>query len=117
MGEVYLAQQEGPLRRRVAVKVIKLGMDTKEVVARFKSERQALALMSHPHIADVFDAGATEDGRPYFVMECVAGLPIDEYCDRHQLSTTERLELFLPICEAIHHAHERGIIHRDIKPS
>jgi serine/threonine protein kinase len=117
MGSVFLAEQEQPLRRRVALKIIKLGMDTKEVVARFELERQALAMMNHTNIAKVLDAGSTEHGRPFFVMEYVPGLPLTEYCDRHQLSTRERLALFLPICHAIHHAHQKGIIHRDIKPS
>jgi serine/threonine protein kinase/tetratricopeptide (TPR) repeat protein len=117
MGSVFLAEQEQPLRRRVALKIIKLGMDTNEVVARFESERQALAMMNHTNIAKVLDAGSTEQGRPYFVMEYVPGLPLTEYCDRHQLSTRERLALFVPICHAIQHAHQKGIIHRDIKPS
>jgi eukaryotic-like serine/threonine-protein kinase len=117
MGVVFLAEQEQPLRRRVALKVVKLGMDTREVVARFESERQALAMMNHTNIARALDAGSTEQGRPYFVMEYVPGLPLTEYCDRHQLSTKERLELFIPICHAIQHAHQKGIIHRDIKPS
>jgi tetratricopeptide (TPR) repeat protein len=117
MGEVYEAEQTGPVRRRVALKVIKWGMDTKEVVARFESERQALALLNHPSIAKVFEAGATQEGRPYFAMELVAGAPITDYCDRHRLSTQERLELFLPVCEAVQHAHMKGIIHRDLKPS
>jgi eukaryotic-like serine/threonine-protein kinase len=117
MGVVYMAEQEEPVRRRVALKIIKLGMDTRSVVARFEAERQALALMDHPHIAKVFDAGATETGRPYFVMELVRGTPITEYCDRKKLSTQQRLELFIPVCQAIQHAHQKGIIHRDIKPS
>jgi serine/threonine protein kinase len=117
MGAVYLAEQEQPIRRRVALKVIKLGMDTKEVIARFESERQALALMNHPNIAQVHDAGTTERGAPYFVMEYVPGVPIADYCDRHRLSTRERLELFIPVCQAVQHAHQKGIIHRDIKPS
>ncbi len=117
MGIVYLAEQEKPMRRRVALKIIRLGMDTREVIARFESERQALALMNHPNIAKVFDAGTTEQGRPYFVMEYVAGIPITEYCDKHRLSTPERLELFTQTCQAIQHAHQKGIIHRDIKPS
>jgi tetratricopeptide (TPR) repeat protein len=116
MGIVYLAQQEQPLRRRVALKVIKLGMDTREVIARFESERQALALMSHAGIAKVLDAGETEQGRPYFVMEHVAGIPINQYCDKQRLRIRERLELFVLACQAIHHAHQKGIIHRDIKP-
>ena len=117
MGVVYLAEQREPVRRRVALKLIKLGMDTKEVVARFESERQALALMDHPHIARVYDAGATDDGRPYFVMEHVKGVPLDEYCARHKLSMRERLELFMQVCHGVQHAHHRGIIHRDLKPS
>ncbi|HEX6203112.1 MAG TPA: serine/threonine-protein kinase [Thermoanaerobaculia bacterium] len=117
MGVVYLAEQEKPIRRRVAVKVVKLGMDTAQVIARFESERQALALMSHPNVARVYDAGATPNGRPYFVMEYVAGLPITDYCDQHRLSIHERLRLFVEACEAIQHAHQKGIIHRDVKPS
>jgi WD40 repeat protein len=117
MGIVYLAQQDRPLRRQVALKVIKVGMDTSEVVARFDAERQALALMDHPHVAQVYDAGATDDGRPYFVMEYVAGVPITSYCDEIRLSTRARLELFLDVCAAVQHAHQKGIIHRDIKPS
>ncbi|TFG50864.1 MAG: serine/threonine protein kinase, partial [Gemmatimonadales bacterium] len=117
MGEVYLAEQSEPVRRRVAVKVIKPGMDSKMVLARFDAERQALALMDHPGIAKVLDAGATGDGRPYFVMEHVRGLPLTEYCDRHKLPTDERLELFILLCEAIQHAHQKGVIHRDLKPS
>lgn len=116
-GIVYMAEQEEPVRRRVALKVIKLGMDTKQVVARFEAERQALALMDHPNIAKVFDAGATESGRPYFAMELVPGVKLTEYCDRHQLSTEARLQLFAQVCHAIQHAHQKGIIHRDIKPS
>jgi serine/threonine protein kinase/Tfp pilus assembly protein PilF len=117
MGAVYLAEQERPIRRRVALKVIKLGMDTEEVVARFESERQALAMMNHPNIARVFDAGTTERGLPYFVMEYVPGIPICDYCDRQRLNTRERLGLFVLVCLAIQHAHQKGIIHRDIKPS
>jgi serine/threonine protein kinase len=117
MGEVWEAEQTEPLQRRVAIKLIKRGMDTEQVVARFESERQALALMSHPNIARVFDAGATEQGRPYFVMEFVPGLPITRYCDENRLSTADRLELFLRVCEGIQHAHQKGVIHRDIKPS
>ena len=116
-GVVYLAEQEQPLRRRVALKVIKLGMDTREVIARFEAERQALAMMDHPNIARVFDAGATESGRPYFVMELVKGVSITNYCDGNRLSTRERLDLFSDVCKAVHHAHEKGLIHRDIKPS
>ena len=117
MGVVYLAEQTEPLRRRVALKVIKLGMDTKGVIARFEAERQALAVMSHPNIARVFDAGATETGRPYFVMELVQGIPITDYCDTNKLATEERLALFVPVCEAVQHAHQKGVIHRDLKPS
>jgi WD40 repeat protein/serine/threonine protein kinase len=116
-GVVYMAGQEEPIRRRVAFKVIKLGMDTKQVIARFEAERQALALMDHPNIAKVLDAGATDTGRPYFVMELVRGTRITEYCDQNNLSTGERLNLFVQICHAIQHAHQKGIIHRDIKPS
>jgi serine/threonine protein kinase len=117
MGEVYEAEQVEPVRRRVALKLIKWGMDTKEVVARFESERQALALMDHPNIARVFDAGATSQGRPYFVMELVKGVPITDYCDTHRLTTPERLELFIQICSGVQHAHQKGVIHRDMKPS
>jgi len=117
MGIVYLAEQTEPVRRRVALKVIKLGMDTKDVVARFGAERQALAVMTHPNIARVFDAGVTETGRPYFVMELVSGIPITAYCDRNKLTTAERLELFIPVCQAVQHAHQKGVIHRDLKPS
>ena len=116
-GVVYMAEQELPVRRRVALKVIKLGMDTKSVIARFEAERQALALMDHPNIARVLDAGATETGRPYFVMELVRGVKITEYCDQNNFDTRQRLELFIQVCHAIQHAHQKGIIHRDIKPS
>jgi tetratricopeptide (TPR) repeat protein len=116
-GTVYLAEQEEPVRRQVALKVIKLGMDTKQVIARFEAERQALALMDHLNIAKVFDAGATASGRPFFVMELVRGVPITDYCDRANLSPVERLDLFIQVCQAIQHAHQKGIIHRDIKPS
>jgi WD40 repeat protein/serine/threonine protein kinase len=116
-GVVYLAEQMEPVRRRVAVKVIKLGMDTRQVIARFEAERQALALMDHPGIAKVLEAGATESGRPYFVMELVKGIPITRYCDEHKLKTAARLGLFIQVCQAIQHAHQKGIIHRDIKPS
>ncbi len=117
MGEVWLAEQKHPVRRRVALKLIKAGMDTREVVARFESERQALALMDHPGIAKVFDAGSTPHGRPYFVMEYVRGLPINAYCDKHRLTTRQRLELFMQVCGAVQHAHQKAIIHRDLKPS
>jgi serine/threonine protein kinase len=117
MGVVYLAEQDRPIRRRVALKVIKLGMDTRQVVARFEAERQALALMSHPNVAKVFEAGSTGQGRPYFVMEYVKGVPITEHCDTHRLTTHERLALFTQACEGIQHAHQKGIIHRDLKPS
>ncbi len=116
-GLVYMADQEEPVRRRVALKVIKLGMDTKQVIARFDAERQALAMMDHPNIAKVLDAGATDAGRPYFVMELVRGIKITEYCDEHNLSTNERLDLFTQVCHAVQHAHQKGIIHRDLKPS
>jgi serine/threonine protein kinase len=116
-GVVFVAEQEAPVRRRVALKVVKPGMDTKSVIARFEAERQALALMDHPNIAHVFDAGATESGRPFFVMELVEGVKITEYCDRNSLRIDARLELFMQVCDAIQHAHQKGIIHRDIKPS
>ncbi|MEP6671344.1 MAG: serine/threonine-protein kinase, partial [Chthoniobacter sp.] len=116
-GTVWMAEQEQPVRRRVALKIIKLGMDTKEVVARFEQERQALAMMDHPNIAKVFDAGATPTGRPYFVMELVRGIKITDYCDQASLPTAERLHLFIAVCHAVQHAHQKGIIHRDIKPS
>ncbi len=130
-GVVYMAEQAEPIRRRVALKVIKLGMDTKQVIARFEAERQALALMDHPNIAKIFDAGVTgvsdsqlstpnsqlPQGRPYFVMELVRGIRITDYCDENCLSTEERLNLFVQVCHAIQHAHQKGVIHRDIKPS
>ena len=117
MGEVWLAEQVEPVRRRVAIKVIKAGMDTKQVVARFESERQALALMEHPAIAKVFDGGSTPEGRPYFVMEYVAGVPITEHCDTHRLDTEQRLKLFIEVCDGVQHAHQKAILHRDLKPS
>jgi eukaryotic-like serine/threonine-protein kinase len=117
MGQVWLAEQKQPVRRRVAIKLIKAGMDTREMLARFEYERQALAMMDHPAIAKVFDAGATVEGRPYFVMEYVAGVPITTYCDKHQLTIRQRIELFIPVCEAVQHAHQKAIIHRDLKPS
>src|SRR5712672_463585 len=116
-GVVYVAEQTEPVRRRVALKVIKLGMDTKQVVARFEAERQALAMMDHPNIAKVLDAGTTEAGRPFFVMELVRGIRITDYCDQANLITKDRLDLFIKVCQAIQHAHQKGIIHRDIKPS
>jgi WD40 repeat protein/tRNA A-37 threonylcarbamoyl transferase component Bud32 len=116
-GEVWMAEQKEPVKRRVALKIIKLGMDTKQVVARFEAERQALALMDHPNIAKVFDAAATDTGRPYFVMELVHGIRITEFCDQNQMPTRERLKLFVQVCRAVQHAHQKGIIHRDIKPS
>ena len=117
IGEVYLAEQTAPVVRRVALKVIKLGMDTREVIARFEAERQTLAIMSHPSIAQIYDAGVTEGGRPYFVMEHVPGIPLTEYCERHRCSLRSRLALFLEICDGVQHAHQKGIIHRDLKPS
>ena len=117
MGQVWLAEQTDPVHRRVALKLIKAGMDTAEVVARFQSERQALAMMDHPAIAKVFDAGSTTEGRPYFVMEYVAGVRITEHCDKHRLTTRERLELIIQVCEGVQHAHQKAIIHRDLKPS
>ena len=116
-GVVYLAEQQEPVRREVALKIIRLGMDTENIIARFEMERQALALMDHPNIARVLDAGATESGRPYFVMELVKGVKITDYCDRHRLDLAGRLDLFIQVCHAIQHAHQKGIIHRDIKPS
>jgi serine/threonine protein kinase len=116
-GTVWAAEQREPVKRRVALKIIKLGMDTKQVIARFEVERQALAMMDHPNIARVFDAGVTESGRPFFVMELVKGVRITEYCDTEKLATIQRLELFIQVCNAVQHAHQKGIIHRDIKPS
>ena len=116
-GIVWMAEQIEPVRRRVALKILKLGMDTKEVIARFEQERQALAMMDHPNIAKVHDAGATQHGRPFFVMELVRGIPITDYCDQHNLPTAERLQLFIAVCHAVQHAHQKGIIHRDLKPS
>ncbi len=127
MGVVYVAEQQHPVRRKVALKVIKPGMDTRQVIARFEAERQALAMMNHPNIAKVFDGGTTEPnahgqssvglGRPYFVMELVKGIPITEFCDLHRLDNRERLRLFIAVCQAVQHAHQKGLIHRDLKPS
>src|SRR5947207_2810207 len=117
MGTVYLAEQLEPIRRRVALKVVKLGMDTSQVLARFSNERQALAMMDHPNIARIFDAGATTKGRPYFVMEYIEGAPITQYCDRKRMAIKERLLLFLAVCRGVQHAHQKGVIHRDLKPS
>ena len=116
MGLVFVAEQQHPVHRKVALKVIKPGMDSRDVIARFEAERQALALMDHPNIARVLDAGTTDSGRPYFVMELVRGLPITEYCDAERLSVRERLELFVLVCRAVQHAHQKGVIHRDLKP-
>jgi non-specific serine/threonine protein kinase/serine/threonine-protein kinase len=117
MGTVYLARQLQPIRRDVALKVVKLGMDSRHVLERFEIERQALALMDYPNVARVLDAGTSQLGRPYFVMEYVDGVPITQYCDAHTLSTRQRLQLFIPVCQALQHAHKKGIIHRDVKPS
>src|ERR1039458_4924814 len=117
MGEVWLAEQKQPVHRRVAIKLIKAGMDTREVVARFESERQALALMDHPAIAKVFEAGSTPQGRPYFAMEYVPGVPITDYCDQHKLTMRQRLELFVAVCDGVQHAHQKAVLHRDLKPS
>ncbi|HEY1381579.1 MAG TPA: serine/threonine-protein kinase, partial [Gemmataceae bacterium] len=117
MGEVWLAEQTEPVRRKVAVKLVRPGMGSRQVVARFEAEWQALALMDHPNIATVFDAGSTESGRPYFVMELLKGVPITDYCDRHRLGPRERLGLFVDVCRAVQHAHQKGVIHRDVKPS
>src|SRR5262249_23456897 len=117
MGTVYMAEQTQPVQRKVALKVIKPGMDSRQVIARFEAERQALAIMDHVNIARVLDGGATENGRPYFVMQLVQAVPITKYCDDNQLTPRQRLELFVPVCQAIQHAHQKGIIHRDVKPS
>ena len=117
MGAVYMAEQDEPVRRKVALKIIKPGMDSRQVIARFEAERQALAMMDHQNIARVLDAGTTESGRPYFVMELVHGVPITQFCDENHLTPRQRLELFVPVCQAIQHAHQKGIIHRDVKPS
>src|SRR5713226_3472608 len=116
-GVVYMAEQQEPVQRKVALKIIKPGMDTREVIARFEAERQALALMDHPNIARVLDGGATEAGRPYFVMELVRGIAVTDYCDQNNLTTTERLQLFMKVCHAVQHAHQKAVIHRDLKPS
>lgn len=116
-GIVYMAEQTEPVKRSVALKVLKPGMDTREVVARFEAERQTLALMNHPNIAQVYDGGATESGRPYFVMEMVKGTPLTRYCDEHALTIRQRLELFIEVLTAVQHAHQKGVIHRDLKPS
>ena len=117
MGSVFMADQTHPVKRRVAVKVIKAGMDSARVLARFEAERQALALMDHPNIAKVLDAGTTETGRPFFVMELVKGIPLTQFCDEHKLPVLDRLNLFMQVCSAVQHAHQKGIIHRDLKPT
>jgi eukaryotic-like serine/threonine-protein kinase len=116
MGTVYLAEQKEPVRRRAALKVIKLGMDSKQVVSRFELERQALAVMNHPAIAKVLEAGITEQGQPYFVMELVEGTPLTDYCDQHKLNLKERIDIFQQICRGVQHAHQKGVVHRDLKP-
>jgi serine/threonine-protein kinase len=117
MGVVYMAEQLRPVRRKVALKIIKPGMDSGQVIARFEAERQALTMMDHPNIAKVLDAGTTDAGRPYFVMELVKGIPITDYCDQARLTTRERLQLFMTVCHAVQHAHQKGVIHRDLKPT
>src|SRR3954470_14606597 len=116
MGVVFMAEQSESIQRTVALKIIKPGMDTRQVIARFEAERQALAMMEHPNIAKVLDAGTTDMGRPYFVMELVKGVPISDYCDQSRLNTRQRLELFVPVCNAVQHAHTKAVIHRDLKP-
>ncbi|MDP1590084.1 MAG: serine/threonine-protein kinase, partial [Prosthecobacter sp.] len=116
-GSVWRAEQHMPIHREVALKVIKPGMDSREIIARFEAERQALALMDHPNIAAVLDAGTTESGRPFFAMELVKGVPITDYCDAKRLGIRQRLELFIPVCQAVQHAHQKAILHRDLKPS
>ncbi|MCA9277457.1 MAG: serine/threonine protein kinase, partial [Phycisphaerales bacterium] len=117
MGVVWLAEQDEPVKRRVALKLIRSELPANDVLARFEAEKQALAMMDHPNIARVLDAGTTDDGRPYFVMELVDGVPITQYCDDHKLSVDERLKLFVSVCKAVQHAHQKGIVHRDLKPS
>ncbi|MFO0810979.1 MAG: serine/threonine-protein kinase, partial [Gemmataceae bacterium] len=117
MGRVYVAEQTAPVRRRVALKLVKAGMDSRQVLARFEAERQALALMDHPNIAKILDGGLTEQGHPFFVMEFIQGVPLTEFCDAARLTVRERLELFIPVCQAVQHAHQKGVVHRDLKPS
>src|SRR5204862_4980345 len=117
MGVVWMAEKEKPVRRKVALKIIKPGMDSRQVIARFEAERQALAMMDHQNIAKVLDVGTTDSGRPFFVMELVHGVPITKFCEGNRLTPRQRLELFVPVCHAIQHAHQKGVIHRDIKPT